>query len=251
MDANLAIYKCCFCNRKYTLTDALFSHIEQEHKVLLDGISPQQVYFNARNRYPLTRKFGKSVLSGKPTKFNMLTGRYERFADESEKEKYREYFKSNMRRVYGKETLLDDPEQQKKMLANRSISGIYEWTDGIHKNSYTGSFERKFLEFLDLELNWDNPEDIFSPAPMIFKYKHPDGTDHFHIPDFYIGSMNLIVSIKSTENMHYRLRDIEIERAQDAAVRKATNFNYLKVEDNNFKDFIKFLEENKQKQVIA
>ena len=41
---------------------------------------------------------------------------------------------------YGKTTLLNDPEQQKKMLANRHISGEYEWTDGNIK-TYTGSYE--------------------------------------------------------------------------------------------------------------
>ena len=244
----MAVFKCCFCGKKYVMPEALYAHMEEEHKISMEGLPAEQVYFNYRNRYPLTKRYGKSVISGKPTAFNMKTGRYERFSDEKEKEKYRNYFVSNMKRVYGKETILDEPEQQKKMLANRHISGKYQWSDGIHEFTYTGSYERRFLEFLDLELNWDNPEDIFAPAPMIFNYTHPDGTTHFHIPDFYIGSLNTIISIKSTENMHYRLRDIEIERAQDEAIKKS-KFDYIKIVDNRFDDFIDFLERKKAEGV--
>lgn len=32
-------------------------------------------------------------------------------------------FRQNMLKKYGKDTLLNDPEQQKKMLADRKISG--------------------------------------------------------------------------------------------------------------------------------
>lgn len=242
----MAICKCCFCGRKYLDPNALYAHMSSDHKDSLEGLPPQQVFFNYKNRYPLTKRFGKSVISGKPTKFNLQTGRYERFANEEEKEKYRAYFLTNMRRVYGKDTLLTEPDQQKKMLANRHISGTYLWSDGKHEFTYTGSYEKKFLEFLDVELGWENPEDIFAPAPMIFKYKRPDGSEHFHIPDFYIGSINLIVSIKATDNNHYRLRDIEIERAQDEAI-KRSKFNYLKITDNNFDQFIDFIEKEKRK----
>ena len=34
-----------------------------------------------------------------------------------------------------------------------------------------------------------------APAPQVIPYMHPDGTEHAHIPDFYISSLNLIVNI--------------------------------------------------------
>lgn len=76
-----------------------------------------------------------------------------------------------------------------------------------------------------------------APAPQVIPYMHPDGTEHAHIPDFYISSLNLIVNIKSSENKHYRLRDIDVEKAEDRAIEK-TNFNYIKIYDNQFGKFI-------------
>lgn len=145
----MAKHKCPFCKRNYISEDGLIDHMETKHKDDLQNMSAKQIYFNSRNRYPLYKKYGKCVMSGKNTEFNMSTGRYERFADEKARQAYREYFRRNMIQKYGKDTLLDEPEHQKKMLANRSISGEYEWSNG-EKTTYTGSYERRFLEFLDL-----------------------------------------------------------------------------------------------------
>lgn len=79
------------------------------------------------------------------------------------------------------------------------------------------------------------------PAPMTFPYTDSEGNQRFHIPDFYITSLNLIVNIKASDNNHYRLRDIDDERAQDAAVKKSS-FNYLKLYDNKFRKFQEILD---------
>jgi len=240
------MYKCVFCSRKYIVEDALYNHMEQEHKDELHGLPAQQIAFNWRNRYALTKEFGKCVMTGKTTKFNTVTGRYERFANDKARQQYREYFKRNMIRKYGKATILDEPEQQKKMLANRSISGEYKWNRGT-KTPYVGSYERKFLEYIDVYLDWENPGDVMGPAPMTFPYITAEGKRKFHIPDFYITSLNLIVNIKASDNKHYRLRDIDDEKAQDAAIKKS-NFNYLKLYDNKFDKFLEILQMVKDKQ---
>lgn len=246
-------FKCPFCRKKYLNKDGLFNHMEKEHSEELHGLSAMQIYFNFKNRYSLNKQFGKSVISGKPTPFNMITGRYERFANESERLEYRELFKKNMRKVYGKDTILDEPEQQKKMLANRHISGIYHWSDGKHDFQYTGSYEYKFLEFLDLYLGWENPDDIMMPAPQVFPWKDSEGVQHFHIPDCYLTSCNLIVNIKSSENQHYRLRDLDKEKLEDLSIEKTKKFNYIKIYDNDFDRFIeaiKTIESKPEKLLI-
>lgn len=230
-------YKCPFCSRKYLDKSALYDHMEREHQRDLDRLPSAQVYFNFRNKYALTKGYGKSIVTGKPTRFNLTTERYEKFANEKEKLQYREIFKQNMIRKHGKETLLNDPDHQKKMLANRRISGVFVWDDGS-ETTYTGSYEKAFLDFLNLKYNWDSPSDIMAPAPMIINYVDEDGTERFHIPDFYIQSINLLVNIKSSTNNGYRLRDIETEQLEDEAIKK-TNFNYIKIYDNNFKEFAK------------
>ena len=76
-----------------------------------------------------------------------------------------------------------------------------------------------------------------APAPMIINYVDSNGKQRFHIPDFYIQSLNLIVNIKSGTNMGYRLRDIDDEYLEDEAIKK-TDYNYIKILDSNFKSFI-------------
>ena len=185
-------------------------------------------------------------MTGKPTKFNIVTGRYERFADLKASEQYREMFKKRMIQKYGKAHLLDEPDQQKKMLANREISGEYKWSDGSI-TPYTAGYERKFLEYLETYLDWENPGDIMGPAPMTFPYIDAEGKQRFHLPDFYITSLNLIVNVKASDNTHYRLRDIDDERAQDAAIKKS-DFNYLKLYDNKFSKFIEVIGMIKEQQ---
>ena len=60
-------------------------------------------------------------------------------------------------------------EQQKKMLKNRKISGMYLWRDHVHKTPYTGTYELDFLRFLDECLEMD-PEDVMAPSPHTFYY---------------------------------------------------------------------------------
>ena len=237
------LFKCPLCKLKYTVKTSLYAHIENDHPEELEKVSAAQLYFNFRNRYPLTKTHGLSVISGKPTKFNNTTERYERLLPE-EKELYRNIVKKRMVKKYGKEHLLDDPEHQKQMLANRKISGEYKWKDGTI-TSYTGSYEKDFLVFLENVLDWDSPSDIFAPAPMIFEYDW-DGKKKFHIPDFYIQSLNLVVQIKASDNKHYRARDLEKELLLDSIIKKS-KYNYIKVYDKKYSNFVKYIEKEKNK----
>ncbi len=233
-------YKCPFCKKVYFDKGGLMTHMGNVHNEEMHNLPPEQIYFNYTNRYALTKEHGISVMSGKPTRFNVLTCRYERFADEKDREAYIKMTRSRMKKVHGVESLMNFPNHQGKMLGNRSISGDYKWADGSI-TKYTGSYERKFLEYLEM-IGWDNPKDIMGPAPQVYYYTDSEGVKRFHMPDFYITSLNLIVNVKSSENKHYRLRDIENEKAQDIEIAKSS-YNYLKLYDNKFKDFNKIIEE--------
>jgi len=232
----LANVKCPLCTNSYNDKIHLYSHLDKKHNDQLNGLSPAQFYFN--NKYK--KSGGKCIMCQKSTKWNEATERYERICDRKEtncREKYREMFRKRMQGKYGKDTLLDDPEHQKKMLENRKISGVYKWQDG-GESKYTGSYEKDFLEFLDTFLQF-NSSDIMCPAPQTFDYLY-EGKPHFYIPDFYISSMNLIIEIKSAENKHYRERDIGKEKLKDRAVLKS-KFNYLKITDKQYDEFFDFL----------
>lgn len=228
------IFHCPFCSNKYLEKPCLYSHMEKYHKEQLNGLSPSQTYFNMKYK----KTCGKCIMCGKPTKWCETTERYERLCSEECKKKYRKMFRERMKKK-GKDPdhFLDDPEQQKKMLANRKISGKYTWSDGT-KKVYVGTYERDFLEFCDKFMKF-NSTDVMSPAPQVIPYTYK-GKKHSHIPDMYITSLNLLIQVKSSENKHYRLRDIDKEYAIDNAIKK-TNFNYVKVFDKEYEEFFDFI----------
>ncbi|AMS01317.1 endonuclease fused to N-terminal Zn finger domain [Bacillus phage AR9] len=233
----MKIEKCPFCSNKYKDKSFLCNHLENKHKEQLNGLSPAQVYFN----FKYNKTGGKCIICRKSTKWNESTNRYERICDRKEtncREKYREMFKKRMMGKYGKTTLLDEPEMQKKMLDSRKISGEYTWTNKKGKTKYTGTYEKDFLEFLDVFLHFE-PSDVISPAPQVFYYEF-NGKKHFYMPDFYITSINTIIEIKAFDNKHYRARDIEQEKAKDKAVLKS-NFNYIKIHDKEYDEFFDYL----------
>jgi len=250
------IYKCPFCMNKYLANEkkdqpkaklALYSHMELKHEDELEGLSPAQVYFNWK--YKKTK--GSCVMCHKETKWNEAVERYERFCSEKCKEAYRTEFKKRMISKYGKEHLLDDPNQQSKMLGNRKISGTYIWSDGKSKSKYTGSYEKEFLEFLDIVMQM-SPTDVFAPAPQVFKYTY-EGKEHFYMPDFYIASLNLIVEIKDggdNANKHHKIQKVDKvkEKLKDDVMAKQTQYNYIKVVDKDYSIFINYLMELKCKE---
>lgn len=242
--------KCIYCSKKYVDKKALYNHIEKVHgDYVPSDISVAQHYFNMRNK----KTGGRCVICGNSSKWNESVERYERFCSEGCKNRYRDDFKKKMVQKYGKEHLLNDANQQKKMLANRSISGRYTWSDGKSTTLYTGSYEHDFLKFLDYFVNI-SPTDVFAPAPQVFEYIDEDGTKRFYIPDFYIASINTLVEIKdggSNPNKHYNRqeRDARKERLKDEVMRNQKDYNYVKVVDKDYSIFMNFLIELKNENI--
>mgnify|MGYP003561075966 FL=1 len=111
-------YKCPYCNERL-IRKNLITHIDKQHSELI----PQE-YTAARVVYNQVNKIdhGKCRVCGKPTAWSEKTGRYEVLCGNPKcKEHMREEYKKNMLRARGTYNILNDPEQQKKMLANRSI----------------------------------------------------------------------------------------------------------------------------------
>lgn len=230
-------YKNPLSGARYMGASACETAIERDNAADLDkfGVSARQLMFNARNRLPLGTKKGKSVMSGRDTDWNEKAGRYERFASEQERQQYRQMFLDRMRRVHGKDHLLDDPDQQRIMLASRSISGKYSFADGTEK-TYTGQEELALLKFLDEALGWPG-QDVHCPAPQNFQYQDDNGRTRFYIPDCYLESLNLIIEVKGELHPGYRSRDIAIEHAKDAVL-ETSGYAYVKTEDRDYGDLM-------------
>lgn len=242
---------CPLCDEQFTRLDGLHSHIEEDHE---DNIPEGYTV----DRYMYFIKTGKThgncVICKSKTGWNDSTGKYKRFCENPKcKEKYRETFKNRMVGKYGKTTLLDDPDQQRKMLANRHISGEYGWTDGT-KKTYTGSYELDFLKMLDVFMNFDS-SDIMTPSPHTYYYIY-EGEKKFYIPDMYIPSLNLEIEIKDggdNPNKHSKIVNVDKakEKLKDAVMASQKDIEYIKIVNKNYDGFFKYLLDKKEKTANA
>jgi ribosomal protein S18 acetylase RimI-like enzyme len=230
-------YKCPYCNARLERS-ALIKHVDKFHQELIpDGFTSTRIVYNSVNK----TDGGKCRVCGKPTEWREDTGRYNVLCKDPKcKQKMRDDYKKNMLRVRGTYNILNDPEQQEKMLANRSISGEYQFSDG-GKVGYTGTYEKKCLEFMDVVMQIKS-DDIMSPGPSM-EYTY-NGAKHIYIPDFYYVPYNLIIEVKDGgDNPNTKLspgmkssreRTIEKERMiTDKGI-----YNYIRLTNNNFQQLI-------------
>ena len=217
-----------FDGRSFPNKQALYSYIDSSRGDELErlGWEPSRYWFFVR----YGKKEGRSVISGKPTAWNPVTERYERFADEEEKKEYVKQFQERMKRKYGKTHLTDDPEHQKRMLGGRSIAKVYRWANG-KETEVTGTYEQHFLHFLESVYGFE-AEHLGEPPTIYYKL---DGVTKFYLPDFFIPSLNLIVEVKGG-NEHYQARDAHKEGLKEAAAREE-GFDFVQVNDKHYSEF--------------
>ena len=241
------MYKCKICGKKYNELSCLYNHIESKHADMIpQDMTVQQFYYYMKTG----KRNGNCVMCKQPTSWNMNTNKYNRFCGNPRcKEEYVKIMKSRMIAKYGKAHLLNDPNKQREMLANRSISGTYEWSDGKHTTTYTGSYELDFLKTLDNFFDWD-PTDISMPSPHTYTYEY-EGQQKFYIPDVFIHSLDLEIEIKDggdNPNNHHKIQDVDKvkEKIKDEVLTSQRNFHYVKITNKNYENFFEFLNEVKK-----
>ena len=227
---------CPLCRRK-DFKDKLIRHIEKDHEDIIGDISAEQFLYD--KTHPGS---GKCIVCGNKTDWNEKTGKYHRLCSNPKcKEELRAKFKKNMIRVHGKVSLLDDAAHQAKMLAHRSISGTYVYSDGT-KFTYTGSYEHKAIEFMDKVLHC-NSKDIIMPGPVI-DYTDQYGNSRQWITDIYYVPYNLIIEVKdggdnpnNRQMDEYRAKQV----SKEAELIKLGEYNYLRLVDNKFVQLMEVL----------
>ena len=227
---------CPLCRRK-DFKDKLIRHIEKDHEDIIGDISAEQFLYD--KTHPGS---GKCIVCGNKTDWNEKTGKYHRLCSNPRcKEEMRAKFKKNMIIVYGKVSLLDDAAHQAKMLANRSISGTYVYSDGT-KFTYTGSYEHKAIEFMDKVLHCSS-KDIIMPGPVI-DYTDQYGNSRQWITDIYYVPYNLIIEVKdggdnpnNRQMDEYRAKQV----SKEAELIKLGEYNYLRLVDNKFVQLMEVL----------
>jgi hypothetical protein len=239
------MFVCKICKEKYSSLEGLYSHLEEEHSAQIPpDMSTAHFYYYLKTG----REHGNCVMCKQPTTFNEKTKKYNRFCnDPACKIKYKEIVDKRMIGVYGKVNLLNDPDHQRKMLMNRSISGVYNFK-GVDK-PYVGSYELDFLKTMDLFFDWD-PSDIVSPSPHTYYYVY-EGEKHFYIPDFYIMSLGLEIEVKDggdNPNMHHKIQDVdkEKEKLKDKVMHTQKINHYIKLTNKNYYNLFEFFRISKE-----
>ena len=238
-------YKCPYCELRDE-RKKLIAHIDKRHEEMLP-----EGYDGARTVYDMinhTNGHGTCRICKKDTQWNMSSQRYDVLCGNPKcKEAMREEYKKNMIRVKGTYNILNDPEQQQKMLANRKISGKYRYSDGTIF-TYTGSYEKKLLEFEDAVMNIPS-NDILMPGPTI-EYMY-NGKKHFYIADQLYIPYNLIIEIKDGgDNKNGKetpgmiaSREKTIEK--EKVITDKGEYNYLRLTNNDFVQLIEIFMELK------
>ena len=230
-------YKCPYCTKRFTRED-LVLHVQDEHEDMIpEGFTPFRLVFNYVNKKPLSYH-GKCTECGGPTPWDENKGRYDRQCEKKAcKESYVKKFEENMMRTRGVTRISATEEGQKQMLANRKISGTYVMSDG-GKKTYTGSYELQTLEFMDKVIHIKSSY-ILCPGPIL-EYSF-EGKTHIYITDFYYQPYNLIIEVKdggdnpNKRNMpEYRAKQI----AKEQFIIKHTNYNYLRLTNNDFSQLL-------------
>ena len=236
-------YKCPYCEyRGYRVE--LVEHVEDKHEDMIPkDYTPARVVYNAINK----KDHGSCMICHKETKWDENKQRYDTLCGSKKcKDEYVKIVRSRMVKKYGTHNLLTDPDFQKKMLENRSISGKYKFEDG-GSVGYVGSYEKKFLEFMDQFLHIKS-YDIISPGPTIpYKYK---GKEHAWITDFIYEPYNLVFDIKDGgDNPNTReMKDYrEKQTAKEKAIAGYGEYNYIRLTDNKFEQLISIFMELKEK----
>lgn len=227
-------YRCIYCQKPLERHD-LIRHIELKHEDMIPEEYPvDRLVFDICNNKEIGNGHGTCSICKGPTPWDAKSGRYKVYCSDKCRNIMRENAVKNMIKVHGVPTLLNDIEHQEKMLAARKISGKYKFSDG-GVCVYTGSYEKKLLEFMDKVMNISS-DDIIMPGPVV-EYDY-NGETKKYITDMMYLPYNLIIEVKDGgDNPNKVVDQSEVRKktvAKETAIVKLGKFNYLRLTNNNF-----------------
>ena len=240
-------FNCPFCKEKMR-RELLVKHIDKKHDdEIPEGFTAYRLVYDIVNDHP--DHMGHCTVCGKPTKWNEKRQKYERLCGDPKcYATVKKTYQKRILKVYNKTSLMGDPDHLEKMLAGRKISGKYKWSDG-KIFTYTGAYEKNFMEFLDKVLEFKSNE-ILAPGPVL-KYDYK-GSEHMWITDFLILPYNLIVEIKDggegdekNPNRRYMPDTRKRTIAKEKMITNLGKYSYIRLTNNEFNQFLSILAELK------
>lgn len=235
---------CPFCHRYFDKKQKAIDHMNQYHgsEIEKSGMdAAQNLYYSTHGRITGICACG----CGKPTEWSYELGKPRKISPDPKcRERMNARAKTNMMKVYGKTTLLNDMEQQKDMQKHRPTAGQYTFKDG-GKVGYLSKLEEKFLKFCDTIM--EIPSNGILESPEVFTYyDNKTQRERQYIPDFYLPDYNLLVEIKDG-GLHPNTNPAFVENTKykvamkDEVMKKQTKYNYIKIVDSNYGPFMELL----------
>jgi ribosomal protein S18 acetylase RimI-like enzyme len=236
-------FKCEDCGERFGTYDQLFNHATKYHKDLINDMDPHQYLYLKRNPGPKVCQ-----ICGDPTDWDPKKRKFNRLCIKpSCKQESRKRFQKNMKKVYGTDNLLTDPEHQANMLANRSISGTFEFPDG-GQIGYVGQYELDFLEMIVKDLNFTSVDIVETPPTHYIKYRDTVAKRYrWYIPDYYIEKYNLVIEIKDSSK--FPIDSKQKMLMKEKAIIKLNKFNYIKIVEKDYTDFKELLLTLEEKEI--
>ena len=167
--------------------------------------------FDYRNGF----KGGKCQVCGAPTEWDKSTGRYKILCEPLSVRRFlkhpgltiktyisnkgnscsdimRKEYTNNISKKYNTDNLMADPEYQQMLLTNKKIAKKVNFKG--KELVVIGSYEERFVKVCDRILS--SSDDLISPGPTIKYHNSVTDKDTYTIWDFYIKSIDTIISIK-------------------------------------------------------
>ncbi len=231
-------FKCPHCRFKGASRGFLEEHVKSQHShEIEEGITVRQHLYHLR----LKKTRGYCVIDRKETDWNEDKGKYELLCSDKCRKKFRKRFQENCKKKLGTDNPASTPEHQMKAIAGRKTSGEYTFKDGT-KVGYSSSYEQDFLRFMEEEMKW-SPLDV-TQCYLIFHYGEGEGAS-YHIPDFYIPSLNCIINIKDGgDNPNNAIPESVRNKTKlgDLEIVKSKKYNYIKVVNKEYGDLVQLLQ---------
>lgn len=226
--------KCPSCGRNFNKKEFLVDHINQVHQndIPKNMNTEQYIYYSSHGTIK-----GKCMCGcGKDTEWNYKTGKPYKLNSSPE-------CISRLRATAVKNGadghLLKSMDYQKNVMQKgRNIAGVYTFKNGI-KIDYLAKNELAFLKFCETVCEFTG--NMIVSAYQTFTYMDGD-IERTYMPDFYLPDYNLLVEIKgNNQNPEYQKDTGYKVKLKDDVMRKQKEFNYIKIVDNKFGEFLEIL----------
>lgn len=259
-------YKSPFDSKTFTSVKDLENYVEKKYK---DKVPKE--YKGDIEHYLYDYRNGKGTcrICGYPTEWDKEKKKYKILCEANFMNRFRnlfrgklntcqeimrKYYLENIKKKYDTDNLMNSIEYQNMLLQNRRIAKIVHFKG--NEMTVIGSYEALFVQVCDKVLN--KKDDLVAPGPTV---NWSDGiTVKQHITDFYIKSIDCVVSIKDEGFGNEDNPKVKKKRKDDAykfqgILKDKRKFKAVielagKEEIKRFKDIYKEIKDSKERYII-